>query len=124
MQVPWSASENNVFGWRLHANGIDFSAYNNISGLYINIYIFFLEKNGKRNKANVSFHSPLGVIFGVQKYAASLMNVVRERNIQTHFRQNLIEIHADRKEAVFENLDTKEKITHNVSSSFMRHETM
>ena len=80
----------------------------------LNFFLFF-EKNGKRNKANVSYHSPLGVIFGVPKYAASLTNVVRERNIQTYFRQNLIEINADRKEAVFENLDTKENITHNVS---------
>jgi hypothetical protein len=65
----------------------------------------------------------LPVIFGVKKYAAALMKVVQERfvlikfdrlnkywilldrNIQLNTRLNLVEVRADSKEAIFENLD-------------------
>ena len=38
-----------------------------------------LLKNGIREKSVVSYHTTLPVIFGVKKYAESLMKVVKER---------------------------------------------
>ncbi|XP_019934837.1 sulfide:quinone oxidoreductase, mitochondrial [Paralichthys olivaceus] len=65
----------------------------------------FLRKTGKRAKANIIYNTSLPVIFGVKKYADSLWEIVKSRDLQVNLRQNLIEVRADKHEAVFENLD-------------------
>ncbi|KAF3688698.1 Sulfide:quinone oxidoreductase, mitochondrial [Channa argus] len=65
----------------------------------------YLRKTGKRAKANVIYNTSLPVLFGVKKYADSLWDIVKRRDIQVNLRQNLIEVRADKQEAVFENLD-------------------
>lgn len=45
------------------------------------------------------------MLFGIEKYAESLWEIVKHRNLEVNLRHNLIEVRADRKEAVFENLD-------------------
>uniref|UniRef100_A0AAQ5YN90 Sulfide:quinone oxidoreductase, mitochondrial n=2 Tax=Amphiprion ocellaris TaxID=80972 RepID=A0AAQ5YN90_AMPOC len=65
----------------------------------------FLRKTGKRNKAKVIYNTSLPVLFGVKKYADSLWDIVKRRDLQVNLRQNLIEVRADKQEAVFENLD-------------------
>ena len=62
-------------------------------------------KTGKREKAKIIYNTSLPVLFGVKKYADVLWEIVRSRNIQVNHRQNLIEVRADQREAVFENLD-------------------
>uniref|UniRef100_A0A8C9ELE4 FAD/NAD(P)-binding domain-containing protein n=1 Tax=Pavo cristatus TaxID=9049 RepID=A0A8C9ELE4_PAVCR len=63
------------------------------------------EKTGKRPKANIMFNTSLGVIFGVKKYADALLEIIEERNIAVNYKRNLVEVRADKQEAVFENLD-------------------
>lgn len=65
----------------------------------------YLRKTGKRDKAKVIYNTSLPVLFGVKKYADSLWNIVKQRDLQINLRQNLIEVRADKQEAVFENLD-------------------
>ncbi|XP_069622163.1 sulfide:quinone oxidoreductase, mitochondrial isoform X2 [Ranitomeya imitator] len=65
----------------------------------------YLRKTGKRSDANVIFNTPLGVIFGVKKYADALLQIIKERDIQVNFKHNLIEVRADKQEAIFENMD-------------------
>uniref|UniRef100_A0A8C7A5H5 Sulfide:quinone oxidoreductase, mitochondrial n=1 Tax=Nothoprocta perdicaria TaxID=30464 RepID=A0A8C7A5H5_NOTPE len=65
----------------------------------------YWRKTGKRSKANIMFNTSLGVIFGVKKYADALLEIIKERNITVNYRRNLIEVRADKQEAVFENLD-------------------
>ncbi|KAG8575610.1 hypothetical protein GDO81_009612 [Engystomops pustulosus] len=65
----------------------------------------YLRKTGKRSDANFIFNTSLGVIFGVKKYADALLQIIKERDIQVNFKHNLIEVRADKQEAVFENLD-------------------
>ncbi|KAM4747166.1 sulfide:quinone oxidoreductase, mitochondrial [Rhinophrynus dorsalis] len=65
----------------------------------------YLRKMGKRGDANIIFNTSLGVIFGVKKYADALMQIIKERDIEVNFRHSLIEVRADKQEAVFENLD-------------------
>jgi len=60
--------------------------------------------------ANVHYFSALPVLFGVKKYADALWKVVQQRNINVNLRHNLIEVKPDEKVAIFENLDTKEKV--------------
>ncbi|XP_077565798.1 sulfide:quinone oxidoreductase, mitochondrial [Stigmatopora nigra] len=65
----------------------------------------FLRKTGKREKANIIYNTSLPVLFGVKKYADSLWKIVKQRDLKVNLRQNLIEVRADKQEAVFENLD-------------------
>ncbi|XP_023139891.2 sulfide:quinone oxidoreductase, mitochondrial [Amphiprion ocellaris] len=65
----------------------------------------FLRKTGKRDKAKVIYNTSLPVLFGIKKYADSLWDIVKRRDLQVNLRQNLIEVRADKQEAVFENLD-------------------
>ncbi|XP_015494714.1 sulfide:quinone oxidoreductase, mitochondrial isoform X2 [Parus major] len=65
----------------------------------------YLRKTGKRSKANIMFNTSLGVIFGVKKYADALLEVIKDRNLAVNYKRNLIEVRADKQEAVFENLD-------------------
>lgn len=62
-------------------------------------------QTGKRPKANILFNTSLGVIFGVKKYADALTEIIKERNITVNYKRNLVEVRADKQEAVFENLD-------------------
>ncbi|XP_037623644.1 sulfide:quinone oxidoreductase, mitochondrial [Sebastes umbrosus] len=65
----------------------------------------FLRKTGKRAKAKIIYNTSLPVLFGIKKYADSLWDIVKQRDLQVNLRQNLIEVRADKQEAVFENLD-------------------
>eukprot|EP00061_Rhincodon_typus_P015026 g42471.t1 len=65
----------------------------------------YFRKTGKRPKANVIYNTSLPVIFGVKKYADVLLEIVKTRNIEVNYRLNLIEVHTDKQEAVFEKLD-------------------
>lgn len=65
----------------------------------------YFQKTGKRAKANIIFNTSLGAIFAVKKYADALQEIIRDRNLMVNYKRNLIEVRADRQEAVFENLD-------------------
>ncbi|XP_006135101.1 sulfide:quinone oxidoreductase, mitochondrial [Pelodiscus sinensis] len=65
----------------------------------------YLRKTGKRAKANIIFNTSLGSIFAVEKYANKLLEIIKDRNITVNYKHNLIEVRADKQEAVFENLD-------------------
>jgi len=77
--------------------------------MYITDYHF--RQMGKREKANIQYHTSLGVLFGVKKYADALWDVVKESDINVNLRSNLIEVKPDSKEAVFQNLDKPEELT-------------
>lgn len=69
----------------------------------------YFRKSGVRKQSEVIFASAKSVIFDVKKYADTLDQVVKRKGIQTKYKRNLIEVRADVKEAVFENLDTKDQ---------------
>ncbi|KAK3095999.1 hypothetical protein FSP39_021834 [Pinctada imbricata] len=66
-------------------------------------------RNGVRDKANVIFNTSLGVIFGVKKYANSLLKVIESRGINVNYKRNLVAVDHKNRESIFENLDTGEK---------------
>lgn len=70
----------------------------------------YFRKLHVRNQSEIIFASAKGSIFDVPTYANTLNNVIRRKNIETRYKHNLMEVRADSKEAVFENLDTKEQI--------------
>lgn len=61
---------------------------------------------GIRSRCEVVYMSSTANLFGVPKYRAALEKVVEQRGINTCFRQNLVEIRAASKEAVFQHLDS------------------
>jgi len=65
-------------------------------------------KAGVRDKTNIIFATANAAIFQVKRYADTLTKVAARKGIDVRFRQNLTEIRAGSKEAVFENLDTGE----------------
>jgi sulfide:quinone oxidoreductase len=65
---------------------------------------------GVREKSSIVFASANAKIFAVTKYADALDKVLTRKGIVTRFRHNLVEIRADTREAVFENLDTREAV--------------
>ncbi|RWS25735.1 hypothetical protein B4U80_08175 [Leptotrombidium deliense] len=68
-------------------------------------------RHNKRDKAKIMFNSALGVIFAVPKYASTLNEIVKKRNIELNFKHNLIEIKPEKKEAIFEKLENGEKVS-------------
>lgn len=65
-------------------------------------------KSGVRNLTKVIFASATPTIFAVKKYAAALDKIIARKGIETYYKHNLLEIRPKTKEAIFENLDTKE----------------
>jgi len=64
----------------------------------------------RRLRSNVKFLTALPVLFSVKKYEEALWDIVKSRDISVALRHNLVEVRPDEKEAVFENLETNEKI--------------
>lgn len=70
------------------------------------------QKTKVRGAIKVAYMSAGASIFAVKKYADALMKkVVIPRKIETCFQHNLVEVRGGKKEAVFENLATKELVT-------------
>ena len=62
----------------------------------------YWRKHGVLKDIEVHYYSGGGVIFGVKKYADTLLKVIQRYGIKTHYLHNLVEIRPDKKEAVFE----------------------
>ncbi|MFP3845828.1 NAD(P)/FAD-dependent oxidoreductase [Priestia filamentosa] len=69
----------------------------------------YFRKSGVRQNMKVIFGSANPAIFDVLKYREALEKVVERKEIDVRFRRNLIEIKANEKVAIFENLDTGAK---------------
>jgi sulfide:quinone oxidoreductase len=68
-------------------------------------------RTGVRDRSRIVFISAAQRIFGVDKYARTLENVVARKQIETLFRHELIAIRADTHEAVVRSLDSGDEQT-------------
>jgi sulfide:quinone oxidoreductase len=66
----------------------------------------YLRKHGRRAAATVMFASAGASIFGVPRYARTLSRLAAERDIEQHYRHDLVAVRAASREAVFRHLDT------------------
>lgn len=64
-----------------------------------------LRRRGVRDRVEVVYCASTASIFGVDKYRRSLEKVVGRKQIETHFRRNLIAVRPSSREAIFEDLD-------------------
>jgi len=67
-------------------------------------------RSGVRAGSNVVFASAGSSIFSVERYARTLRRVLERKEIETRWRHNLVELRPAAKEAVFEQLDTGERV--------------
>lgn len=65
-----------------------------------------LRRQGVRARSKVIYASATAGIFGVKHYAVPLNKIVARKQIDTHFRQDLVAVRPQSKEAVFRHLDT------------------
>lgn len=77
----------------------------------------YLLKNKVRKNATIMYNTSLPVIFGVKHYADALWKLVEKRGINVNLRTNLVEVLSNGKQAIFENLDTKQFTTVDVRKS-------
>ncbi|MGR5965421.1 FAD-dependent oxidoreductase [Bacillus cereus] len=63
-------------------------------------------RQGVREKSKIMFQTANPHIFHVPRYASSLEKVIQRKQIITNFHQNLVEINAEKKEAIFEDIQT------------------
>ncbi len=68
-------------------------------------------KSKVRDRTDIKFFSAGPGIFPVKKYAAALNKVIARKGLDVHYQTNLIELHPDKKEAVFERLTDGEQQT-------------
>lgn len=71
----------------------------------------YFRRAGLRDRTRVLFVAPGAKIFAVDKYRPVLEGIIAKRGIETMFRHHLVELRAEAKEAVFENLDTHARET-------------
>lgn len=70
----------------------------------------YFRRSGVRDRARVLFASAQSCIFAVKKYADALDTVIARKSIDTLYQHNLIEVRPQRKEAVFQHLDTNREV--------------
>jgi sulfide:quinone oxidoreductase len=69
----------------------------------------YFRSGGVRNSTRIAYRCGLGVIFSCKYYADVLHEVCKDRDIETSFMEDLVEIRAESKEAVFRNVDSGEE---------------
>ncbi|VDH96527.1 sulfide:quinone oxidoreductase [Mytilus galloprovincialis] len=74
---------------------------------------------GIRDKANIYYNSSLPVIFYVQKYADTLLQVLDRRSITVNYMRNLIEVKTYTREAIFQKLDSPREETESFKYDFL-----
>jgi sulfide:quinone oxidoreductase len=71
----------------------------------------YFRRQRVRDKSQVIYATPQSAIFAIEKYRKTLEKVVERKQIDIRFKHNLIELHPDKKEAVFEGFETHEHVT-------------
>jgi sulfide:quinone oxidoreductase len=66
---------------------------------------------GVREKSQVIFASAQGSLFAVERYRKTLEKVAQRKGIDIRLKHNLVELRPEQKEAIFENVDTKQRMT-------------
>jgi sulfide:quinone oxidoreductase len=66
---------------------------------------------GVRDKTQIIFASAQASLFAVERYRQTLEKVAKRKGIEIRLQHNLVELRPEQKLAVFERLDTRERIT-------------
>lgn len=66
----------------------------------------YLRRTGARAASEVVYMSGVGAIFRAPEYAAELVKIAAARALEVHYRQELVALRAEQKEAVFRDCET------------------
>lgn len=66
---------------------------------------------GVRDRTRIIFASALSQIFAIERYRATLEQVVARKGIECLFKHELVEVRGEARQAVFKKLDTQELVT-------------
>jgi sulfide:quinone oxidoreductase len=83
----------------------------------------YLRQRGLLDETEVHFFSPGGVIFGIEKFAKTLREVVKRYGIRLNFKHNLIEVRGPGHEAVFEVTNEEGEVSYHTVPFDMIHVT-
>lgn len=78
------------------------------------------KRTGVRDGVQPAFHIATPGIFAIERYAATLRDIVAREGIEVHYRHDLIELRPDRREAIFRDLGNDAEV---VASYGMIHVT-
>lgn len=67
-------------------------------------------RQGMRDRTHITFMSGSPSIFSVKEYAATLNQVIARKDIETHYRHDLMEVRPASREAIFCNLETGQEV--------------
>lgn len=67
----------------------------------------YWRQHGIRDKTEILYNTSLGVIFGVKKYAARLMEIVKKKDIKVNFKRDLVAVDHTNKTATFKLLESE-----------------
>ncbi len=70
----------------------------------------YFRRSDVRQATRLDFYTALPNMFAVEKYRQTLDQVVARKEIESHFRHELVEIKPETREAVFKNLDSNELV--------------
>ncbi len=65
-----------------------------------------LRRTGRRSQTEVVYNCGVGAIFRAPKYAAELVKISASRDINVNYKQDLVAVRGDAREAVFRDTDT------------------
>jgi sulfide:quinone oxidoreductase len=71
----------------------------------------YIRRKGLRNNSRFLYVAPGPTIFGVDKYRYALEKIIATRGIETLFHHHLVEVHGEAREAVVQDVTTKERRT-------------
>lgn len=71
----------------------------------------YFRKSGVRHKSNIEFVSGMDDLFPVERYYPVLKELVKEKEIDEAYYLDLVEIDGPNKKAVFEHVETGERVT-------------
>lgn len=71
----------------------------------------YFRKSGVRHKSNIQFVSGMDDLFPVERYYPVLKELVKEKEIDEAYYLDLVEIDGPNKKAVFEHVETGERVT-------------
>ena len=68
-------------------------------------------RQGVRGQSRVTFASAQGTLFAVERYRKTLEKVAQRKGIDVRLKHNLVELRPERKVAVFEHVESRERTT-------------
>lgn len=79
----------------------------------------YWRKNGVRDQANITYKTSSDVVFGVERYAETIKQIIDRKDINVDFKRNLTAVDHTKREATFQLLDSDGKQTESCKYDYL-----